>query len=46
MMDYVQKYKRRFGFYPREVLADQIYCTRINRAALKELGIKLLAKPL
>ncbi len=27
-------------------LDDQIYCTRANRAALKELGIKLLAKPL
>ena len=39
-------YRKRFGFYPREVLADQIYCTRVNRAALKELGIKLLAKPL
>ena len=46
MMDYVEKYRKRFGFYPREVLADQIYCTRINRAALKEKGIKLLAKPL
>ena len=46
MMDYIQKYRKRFGCYPREVLADQIYCTRANRAALKELGIKLLAKPL
>ena len=46
MMDYVEKYRKRFGFYPREVLADQIYCTRTNRAALKEKGIKLLAKPL
>jgi hypothetical protein len=46
MMDYIQKYKKRFGFYPQEVLADQIYCTRANRAALKDLGIKLLAKPL
>ena len=46
MMDYVEKYRKRFGFYPREVLADQIYCTRINRATLKEKGIKLLAKPL
>ena len=35
-----------FGCYPRELLADQIYCTRENRAALKEKGIKLLAKPL
>jgi len=46
MMDYVERYRKRFGFYPREVLADQIYCTRVNRAALKEKGIKLLAKPL
>jgi hypothetical protein len=27
------------------LLADQIYCTCDNRAALKEKGIKLLAKP-
>jgi hypothetical protein len=46
MMDYVEKYRNRFGFYPRELLADQIYCTRANRAALKEKGIKLKAKPL
>jgi hypothetical protein len=25
MMDYIEKYRPRFGFYPREVLADQIY---------------------
>jgi hypothetical protein len=46
MMEYIEKYRNRFGFYPKEVLADQIYCNRINRAALKEKGIKLLAKPL
>ena len=46
MMEYVEKYHQRFGFYPRELLADQIYCTRTNRAALKEKGIKLIAKPL
>jgi len=46
MMDYVERYLKRFGFYPKEVLADQIYCTRANRAALKEKGIRLLAKPL
>jgi hypothetical protein len=46
MLDYIEKYRKRFGCYPREVLADQIYCTRVNRAKLKELGIKLLAKPL
>jgi IS5 family transposase len=46
MMDYVEQYRNRFGFYPKEVLADQIYCTRANRSALKEKEIKLLAKPL
>jgi hypothetical protein len=42
----VEKYIRRFGYYPAEVLADRIYCTRENRKLLKELGIKLRAKPL
>ena len=46
MMKYVERFRERFSFYPREVLADQIYCTRTNRGALKEKGIKLLAKPL
>lgn len=46
MMEYVEKYKQRFGFYPRELLADKIYCTRDNRASLKRLGIRLIAKPL
>lgn len=46
MMDYVERYRKRFACYPKELLADQIYCTRANRAALKEKGIKLLAKPL
>jgi len=46
MMAYIEKYKIRFGYYPKEVLADQIYCTRDNRRDLKLLGIKLIAKPL
>ncbi len=46
MVEYVEKYKVRFGCYPREILADKIYCTRFNRAWLKEKGIKLIAKPL
>jgi IS5 family transposase len=29
-----------------KVLADQVYCTRENRRKLKELGIRLIAKPL
>ena len=46
MMDYVERYRERFGFYPKEVLADQIYCSRSNRADMKKKHIKLLAKPL
>ncbi|MEO6136505.1 MAG: IS5 family transposase [Ginsengibacter sp.] len=46
LTDSVEKYKSRFGFYPAEVLADQIYCTRENRTQLKLLDIKLIAKPL
>jgi len=46
LMDSVNKYKTRFGYYPAEVLADQIYCTRENRRQLKLLDIKLCAKPL
>jgi len=46
LLSSVEKYKERFGYYPAEVLADQIYCNRANRAALKLLGIKLKAKPL
>ncbi len=46
MMDYIEQYKKRFGYYPERVLADKIYCTRENRRKLKELNIKLVAKPL
>jgi hypothetical protein len=42
----VEQYKKRFGCYPAEVLADKIYCSRVNRAKLKELNITLKAKPL
>jgi hypothetical protein len=46
METYVEKYRKRFGFYPKEVLADQIYCTGVNRSMLKEKGIRLKGKPL
>ncbi len=46
LMDSVEQYKKRNGFWPREVLADKIYCNRENRRRLKELGIRLIAKPL
>ena len=42
----VEQYKERLGYYPKEVLADKIYCNRTNRAKLKELQIVLVAKAL
>jgi len=46
LMDSVEHHKRIFGYYPKEVFVDKIYCTRANRAKLKELQIQLIAKPL
>jgi hypothetical protein len=46
LLSSIEHYKRRTGFYPKEVLADKIYCTRENRAILKALKIHLKAKPL
>ena len=46
LMDTVEAYRKRFGFYPAEVLADKIYCTRENRRRLNELSIMLRSKPL
>ena len=46
MLEYLEQYHKRFGFYPKEVLADKIYCTRANRELLRERGIKLIAKAL
>ena len=42
----VEQYKARLGHYPKEVLADKIYCNRANRDKLKDLGIVLVAKAL
>ena len=46
LIDSVELYKRRFGYYPAEVFVDKIYCTRANRSQLKDKGIELIAKPL
>jgi hypothetical protein len=46
LQESVNLYKKRFGYYPKEVLADKIYCTRANRKILKVLNIELRAKPL
>ncbi|MFI4963370.1 MAG: IS5 family transposase [Legionellales bacterium] len=46
LMNSVEKYKQRFGYYPKSVLADKIYSNRENRAKLKLRHIELRAKPL
>jgi transposase, IS5 family len=37
----VEKYKERFGFYPKAVIADKIYRNRDNIKHCKELNIRL-----
>jgi IS5 family transposase len=46
LIETIEQFKSRTGYYPEEVLVDKIYCNRTNRAALKGLGITLIAKPL
>lgn len=46
LAEYMEQYRQHFGYYPKEVLADQNYCSRANRTYLKGKGIWLLAKPL
>lgn len=42
----VNNYHRRFGFYPRAVIADKIYRNRENISFCKSLGIRLSGPPL
>lgn len=37
----VERYKKRFGYYPEAVLADTIFRNQDNRNRLKEKGIRL-----
>lgn len=46
LINSVEIYKNRFRYYPKEVLADQIYCTSENRKKLQKLNIVLRTKPL
>jgi hypothetical protein len=46
LIAYLKSYKDRMGHYPKEVLADGIYCNRENRLFCKENHIKLSGKPL
>ena len=43
---HVQRYKQRYGYYPKAVNVDGIYGTRQNRDMLKELGIRFIGKAL
>jgi IS5 family transposase len=42
----VERFRERTGYYPKRVLADQIYRTRDNRNYCKEHGIRLSAPKL
>jgi len=46
LVEYVENFRKRFGHYPEKVLVDKIYATRDNRNWLKQMDIKILAKPL
>jgi hypothetical protein len=42
----VERYRERYGYYPKKVIADPIYGTRLNRKYLKDRGIAFAGKPL
>lgn len=42
----IERYKKRFGYYPSSVHADTIYRNRENRKYCKERNIRLSGKPL
>ena len=42
----IEEYRRRFGYYPESVHADQIYRNRKNRQYCKDHGIRLSGPPL
>ncbi len=46
LIDQIETFHRRFGFYPESVHADKIYRTRTNRAYCKQHGIRMSGPPL
>ena len=46
LVDQIERYHRRFGFYPESVHVDKIYRTRSNRAFCKTDGIRISGPPL
>jgi hypothetical protein len=41
LQDSIERYKQRTGHYPKRVLVDQIYRTRVNRNYCKSKGIRM-----
>jgi len=46
LIDQVERYHDRFGFYPESVLVDHIYGSRENRRKLKKMGVRFCGKQL
>jgi IS5 family transposase len=46
LIEQIEKYHKRFGFYPESVHADKIYRNRENRRYCKKYGIRLSGQPL
>jgi len=46
LTEQIEKYHKRFGFYPESVHADKIYRNRDNRRYCKKYGIRLSGPPL
>jgi IS5 family transposase len=46
LIESVENYKRRFGFYPKEIYADKIYRNRDNLRFCNENDIRLSGPPL
>ena len=46
LQEEIEKYKARFGFYPKSVHVDKLYRTRSNRKYCKERNIRISGPPL
>jgi IS5 family transposase len=46
LIEQIETYQRRFGFYPESVHVDKIYRTRANRVYCKAHGIRISGPPL
>lgn len=46
MIEAIERYKERYGYYPRVILADKLYRNRDNLAYCKGHKIRLLGPPL